>query len=65
MPYTFTTQVFIEPIHVYSLSILSTEEFSFCKLDSGLAFHIFKTNSERHVFMWVCHNTKIYPELRE
>lgn len=60
MPYTFTAQIFIEPIHVNSLSFLSNEEFPFSKLEAGLAFYIFKTNSERHVFMWVCHNTKMY-----
>lgn len=60
MPYVFTPQVFIEPSHVYSLSFLSTEEFSFSKLDAELACYIFKANSERHVFMWVCPNMREY-----
>lgn len=47
MPYLFTPQVFIECIHVYSLSFLSTEEFSFSKLDAGLACYIVKANSEK------------------
>lgn len=58
MPYIFTPQVFIELIHVYSLSFLSTEKFSFSKLYAGLACYIFKTDSERHIFMCVCHNIK-------
>lgn len=60
MPYTFIPQVLIELIHVYSLSVLNTEEFSFSKLDAGLACYMFKSNSERQIFMWVCRYIKEY-----
>lgn len=65
MPYTLNPQVLTELIHVYILSVLSTEEFSFSKLDAGLACYMFKSNSERQIFMWVCRYVKEYHRVRE
>lgn len=42
-----------------SISVLSTEELSFSKLDAGLGWYMLKTNSETYLY-GVCHHIKEY-----